>query len=130
MSHRSLVLGALGAVLCCSASLEAQFTTFVPPRRDTVTRDTLAVDSARTVTSADTAMRQSMTNMKAWVDSAANVGTPVSSRAQAQAGGTVEFRDGAPAPNTATPLPLLLLVGVGAIGVGIALIRGGGGGTA
>lgn len=85
---------------------------------------------------ADTTAAARMTDMKAWVDSAAVavaaqspqdtttppvvVETPVAPAPQEEVSA---FREGAPAPDTATPLPALLLLGAGLIAGGAALRR-------
>ena len=85
---------------------------------------------------ADTTAAARMTDMKAWVDSAAVavaaqspqdttappavVVTPVAPVPHEEVSA---FRDGAPAPDTATPLPALLLLGAGLVAGGAALRR-------
>lgn len=117
---------ALAAVVPSTAA--AQFTTFVAPakRADTVVmRDSTVVTAA---TSADSAARSTIANMKAWVDSAAGDGIDLRARTETRqvttsTGTVATFENGSPAPNTATPLPLLLTVGAGALGVGALLLR-------
>jgi hypothetical protein len=123
---------------------DGQFTAFTPPRQrvDTTTRPA-PTPAQRQQATADSIARVTITNMKAWVDSAAgdvvvnrvdSTGRPVAAtgpvtagattdRSAAPAESTMTFRDGARAPDTATYLPLLLLIGTGAIGVGVLLLR-------
>ena len=117
------------------APLFAQITTFVAPPRK------VAVDSAKTVAAAtakaDTVARMKLTNMRAWVDSAAGVSTtqvasadtstflaaqPAASATANPGSPTTSFSNGAIAPNTASPLPfyfaagfVLVLIGVGTL---------------
>ncbi|HKW46147.1 MAG TPA: hypothetical protein VJN70_01825 [Gemmatimonadaceae bacterium] len=82
----------------------------------------------------------SISDMKAWVDSAAGNTAPAvavadtalatvdttrlpSQQAPAPARPTTTFSNGAIAPNTATSLPTLLVVGVLMFGAGLALFR-------
>jgi len=118
-------------------SASAQFTTYVPPQPRRV--DSAAVvavgDSARAPVSADSAQRLAITNMKAWVDSAAGDVTGrrlTATEHETGVGGTTTattrsatstFRDGGTAPNTASPLPTLALFGAGALAVGVLLLR-------
>ena len=131
ISSLSFVFGALLAAPAASA----QFTGLVtPPPRPAPPVELVA--RAGDVT-ADTTAAQRMTDMKAWVDSAAvavaakapqDTTTPPvvvesppavePSREEVSA-----FREGAPAPDTATPLPALLLLGAGLIAGGAALRR-------
>jgi hypothetical protein len=137
------------AVLAFSTLLPAtawgQFTTFVTPPRPRVDTATTVATPAQQRTAADSVARVAITNMKAWVDSAAgdivvnrvdSTGRPVAAtgpvtsgavtpagRDAARAESTSVFREGAPAPDTATWLPLLVLVGTGAVGVGVLLLR-------
>jgi hypothetical protein len=131
----------LGFLTLLPATAAGQFTTYTPPRRQ--------VDSARVrptpaqqQAAADSVARVAITNMKAWVDSAAgdvvvnrvdSTGRPVAApgpvtsgaagRDSARGESTTAFREGAPAPDTATWLPLLVLVGTGAIGIGALLLQ-------
>jgi hypothetical protein len=125
------------------ATAAGQFTTFTPPR-PRVDSARIAPTPAQQQATADSATRVAITNMKAWVDSAAgdvvvnrvdSTGRPVaapgpvtsgatpSDRAATPAESTMTFRDGARAPDTATWLPLLVLVGTGAVGAGVLLLR-------
>jgi hypothetical protein len=121
------------------AAADGQFTTFTPPRQRT---DTVrpAPTPAQQTAIAESVSRVAITNMKAWVDSAAgdivvnrvdSTGQQVAATgpvsggvpAPARAESTSSFREGAAAPDTATLLPLLVLVGTGAIGLGVILLR-------
>lgn len=121
---RSLFAGV--ALALCARESAAQITTYVTPPRSTVPQVIAAADSARR----DSIATATMTNMKAWVDSAAGVAVP------AQVGDSVAlapgdpgrpaattFADGAVAPATASNLPLLGLVGIMAIGLGAVMVR-------
>ena len=131
----AILLGA--ATLLTPAALSAQFTTFVAPPRKA------AVDSApKTIAAkarADSVARMSLTDMKAWVDSAAGTSTQVASASdttmaaanaaaapQVPAGNartTTTFSNGAIAPNTASPLPAYLVAGLASFSVGLFLLR-------
>ena len=132
---------ALPALLPAMAG--AQFTTFVTPPRPRVDSTKIAPTPVQKQATADSVARVTITNMKAWVDSAAgdivvnrpdSTGRPVAAPGPATTGGkpspnaanresTTTFQEGARAPDTATWLPLLVLVGTGAIGVGLVLLR-------
>ncbi|HEU5183372.1 MAG TPA: hypothetical protein VFU01_02315 [Gemmatimonadaceae bacterium] len=128
----SLILAALLAAPAASA----QFTGLVtPPPRPAPPVELVASGGD---VSADTTAARRMTDMKAWVDSAAvavaaqapqDTATPpvvietpavVAEPAPEQA---PAFREGAPAPDTATVLPALILLGAGLIAGGAALRR-------
>jgi hypothetical protein len=137
------------AILAFSTLLPAtafgQFTTFVTPPRPRVDTATTAATPAQQRTAADSVARVAITNMKAWVDSAAgdivvnrvdSAGRPVAATGPVTSGAvtpvvpdaasaesTSVFREGARAPDTATWLPLLVLVGTAAVGVGVLLLR-------
>ena len=139
---RLSILAAVAAALVLgSAEASAQFTGVVIPPKAKVAP---VVDTTpRSVAEMrDSVSRVNLTNMKDWVDSAAvaltTVPTPVVTDTAAaipaappvaardtavRAAGTTEFREGAPAPNTATPIPLLALLGVSALAGGIWLLR-------
>jgi hypothetical protein len=137
------------AILAFSTLLPAtalgQFTTFSTPPRPRADSATKVATPAQQRAAADSVTRVAITNMKAWVDSAAgdivvnrvdSAGRPVAAtgavtsgavtpggRDAASAESTSVFRDGARAPDTATWLPLLVLVGAGAVGVGVLVLR-------
>jgi hypothetical protein len=115
-------------------SASAQFTTYVAPPPKQVDSTTILGATGQPPISADSAQRLAITNMKAWVDSAAGevtgrhltasdsvaeVGTTTTTTTRA----TTTFRDGSRAPNTATPLPTLALFGSAALAVGVLLLR-------
>jgi hypothetical protein len=123
--------------LLAAPAASAQFTGLVtPPPRPAPPAELVA--RGGDVTS-DTAVGRRMTDMKAWVDSAAVaveaqaprdtttpppviVETPPAAEPAPQEEVSA-FREGAPAPDTATPLPALLLLGAGLIAGGAALRR-------
>ena len=130
------VLIVTAAALLMPAALSAQFTTFVaPPRKDTnspAKPSVVAVAKAR----ADSASRMSVTEMEAWVDSAAGAKPPVSTAADTAMANvdtvptasptapqctTTSFSNGAIAPNTATPLPMLFAAGLALLVGGLVL---------
>ena len=124
------------ATLFAAPVASAQFTGLVtPPPRPAPPVEMIA--RAGDVT-ADTTAAQRMTDMKAWVDSAAVgvaaqapqdtttpppvvVETPLAAPAQQEP--VTEFREGAPAPDTATFLPALALLGAGLVTAGAVLRR-------
>lgn len=144
MKYQTLAILAFSTLLPVAS--EGQFTAFTPPRQrvDTTTRPA-PTPAERQQATADSIARVTITNMKAWVDSAAgdvvvnradSAGRPVAATGPVTSGAattpgqpatpaesTMTFRDGARAPDTATYLPLLLLVGTGAVGVGVLLLR-------
>lgn len=126
------------AMLLAPAVLPAQFTTFVaPPQKATAQpKPTPAVAKAK----ADSVSRMTLTDMKAWVDSAAGTGTQVANVSDTTIAAatsalppatanvtkrrsTTSFSNGAIAPNTATPLPTILLGGLGCLVLGGFLLR-------
>jgi len=127
----SLALAAVSPV-----ASQAQFTTFIaPPQRatDSAKAATVAVQRAH----ADSTARASITNMKAWVDSAAGVAAPtVTDSVQvattttatnpittpSSESPTTSFSNGATAPATASYLPLIAALGLASLSVGIVLL--------
>ena len=117
---RSLFTGV--ALAFCANSAAAQITTYVAPRRMADPPMIAAADSARR----DSVATATMTNMKAWVDSAAGVAVPAhvgdSVRALEPRVEITTFADGAVAPATASTLPMLAFGGLVAVGVGAVLV--------
>lgn len=121
----------LVATLALTANVAgAQITTYVaPPRPLTATAEAVATaDSARR----DSVVESTMTNMKAWVDSASGVGVPeyvgrVDSTALINDPGrpvaTTTFSNGSVAPDTASDLPTLIVLGLIALVLGKALLK-------
>jgi LPXTG-motif cell wall-anchored protein len=129
-------------IFCATAllmprALSAQFTTFVAPPRKAAAdsaKPTVAEAKAR----ADSVTRMSLTDMKAWVDSASGTSTkvasavfdtsavlapaPVAPAPNASARTTTTFSNGAIAPNTASPLPTLLAAGLAMLVTGLLVL--------
>ena len=114
------------SVFLTPAPLLGQITTFVsPPRKVNVDSAKAAVVAANPA-HADSVARMSLTNMKAWVDSAAGVDTttqvasadtaaatqPIPTPTPNARETTTSFANGAVAPNTASPLPALFVAGL------------------
>ena len=145
MSYRRLIFLALLGGL--PTMVWGQFTTFIPPQPS----QPRLTDSAKTVVvrhetvRTDTSMRMRLTDMKAWVDSAAgSVAPPVSAPKPPEAAPTAptpsppdtasinpisrdsmaRLRHGRRAPATASELPLFALIGAGALAVGTVLLAG------
>lgn len=133
---RTPTLSFIVAALLAAPAASAQFTGLVtPPPRPAPPVELVA--RAGDVT-ADTTPERRMSDMKAWVDSAA---VAVAAKAPQdttsppvviETAPAVEpppqqevsaFREGAPAPDTATLLPALLLLGAGLVAGGAALRR-------
>ena len=142
MSYRRLIiLALLGALPTISW---AQITTFIPPQ-------TKAAEAAKTVALArerartDSVMRIRLSDMKAWVDSAAGsvavpntatdpAATPTTARTvtvidTARVSATVpdsvvRVHHGARAPDTASDLPMLALIGAIALAIGTVMLAG------
>jgi hypothetical protein len=122
---RSLLMGMALVLVATAAS--AQITTYVAPSRP-------AAPTREMVAAADSAVRDSVatttiTNMKAWVDSAAGVPVPahvgqIDSTALVNDPGRpiTTFSDGSVAPATASTLPALAILGVVLFAVGAALL--------
>ena len=114
------------ALAVAAARVDAQITTYVVPPR-------APAPSPQMVAAADSAQRDSvakvtMTNMKAWVDSAAGVPVPahVGDSLALDPGRpdtSTTFADGSVAPATASHLPTLFGLGVASLVVGGGLLR-------
>ena len=118
MFRRFLMVAAL---VFAARPAAAQITTYVaPPRPSAESRQLIAsADSARR----DSLERRTLTNMTAWVDSAAAVSVPSTVGDSVDPGRPVTtFAEGSVAPATASPLPVLMLFGVMAFGAGIVLL--------
>jgi hypothetical protein len=123
---RTLFMSA--ALLLAGNVAGAQITTYIPPTRP-LAPSPLAVAAADSAHK-DSVAQASITNMKAWVDSAAGVSVPahvgsVDSSALANDPGrpaTTTFSNGSVAPATASNLPTLAVVGVVVLAIGAALI--------
>ena len=141
-NRTSIGAGALLALMLASGTAQAQFTTVTAPRRAPEPVSPLIAEQTRQ--RSDSVAKETLSDMKAWVDSAAaniaavprpamqdTVGAAVgpdtanaaARRTTTRAGGEVAFQEGARAPDTATSLPLVVLFGFGALGIG-ALILG------
>ena len=136
MKYNALVVLAFSTLVPATAA--GQFTTYTPPPRPRVDSARVAPTPAQQQAAADSVARLTISNLKAWVDSAAGdvvvnridsagrpvaAPGPVTASADRTPGATTAFRDGARAPDTATWLPLLVLVGLGAMGAGVILLR-------
>ena len=121
---RTVLVGA--ALMLSTSQLSAQITTYVAPPRP-------LAPSPQMVAAADADQRDSvaqatMTNMKAWVDSAAGVTVParVGDSISTNDPGrpvttTTTFEDGSVAPATASDLPAFAVFGLFAFVFGTAL---------
>ena len=131
----SRVLPAVAALILAANALNAQITTYIAPPRAKLANPQMvaAADSVRR----DSVQQATMTNMKAWVDSAAGVTVPshvgeVDSAALANDPGrpiatptpnvTTTFSDGTVAPATASALPEIALVGAVVLILGALLL--------
>jgi len=142
MSYRRLfILALLGALPTISW---AQFTTFIPPQPQTVKAANAAV-VARERARTDSVMKIKLSDMKAWVDSAAGsvavpntatdpAATPTPGRTtivtdtamtlSAAHDSVVRVSHGARAPDTASDLPMLALIGALALVIGTVMLAG------
>jgi hypothetical protein len=115
------------AILLSANTLSAQITTYIAPPRPLAAspQAVAAADSVRR----DSAQTATVTNMKAWVDSAAGTSVPTrvgtdSAAKQNDPGRPVveTFSDGQVAPATASDLPALAVFGVLTLAVGAGLL--------
>lgn len=128
--------------LAAPAMLPAQVTTYItPPRKASVDTAKPKPPAAVAKARADSAARMSISDMKAWVDSAAGNNAPAvavadtalvhvdttklpQQAASTPARPTTTFSNGAIAPNTATSLPTLLVLGAAMVTAGALLLLG------
>jgi hypothetical protein len=131
----------LALIVGMPAAAAAQFTTFIPPQKKAADSAKLSV-AAQKAAQTDTSINTRLTNLKAWVDSAAGVATaptaardslaavnqaaPVGDSVAAKAADTAMLRTGDRAPATASDLPLLALVWFVTLGLGAVLVGAGG----
>ena len=105
-----------------SSAAGAQITTYIAPPKPAMTPQMVAsADSA----TKDSVAAVAVTNMKAWVDSAAGVTVPASigdSTVDPGKPDLTTFSNGAVAPNTATSLPALAVFGVLVALAGLAIL--------
>lgn len=124
----------MSAALMLAANVaSAQITTYIAPPRP-LAPSPLAVATADSAKK-DSVAQAHITNMKAWVDSAAGVAVPVhvggiDSSALANDPGrpvpvpvTTTFSDGSVAPATASDLPTLAIAGILGLALGAVLLR-------
>jgi hypothetical protein len=112
----------VAVLLVAARPAAAQITTYIaPPRANAESRQLIATaDSAQR----DSVERATLTNMTAWVDSAAGVSVPSTVGADSTDPGRpiTSFAEGSVAPATASVLPALMLIGFVAFGAGIVLL--------
>ena len=112
----------VAVLLVAARPAAAQITTYIaPPRATAESRQLIATaDSAQR----DSVERATLTNMTAWVDSAAGVSVPSTVGADSTDPGRpiTSFAEGSVAPATASALPALMLIGFVAFGAGIVLL--------
>jgi len=115
----------MGTLLLFGSSVaSAQITTYVAHPKEPLKTPAMvaAADSAKRDSIADMAM----TNMKAWVDSAAGVSVPatvgMTDTSRVVDTAVTAFSNGTVAPATASELPAMVVLGLGAMVVGAALL--------
>ena len=128
------------ATLLAPSALSAQFTTFVAPPQKQPAETTAKPMVATAKTKADSVRRMTLTDMKAWVDSAAGTSTQLASASDTTNAAapnaaapltpapnverrTTAFSNGAVAPSTATALPTYLVTGLVVFAVGLLVRR-------
>ena len=118
MSRAAIVFAVLVGL---SSTAGAQITTYIAPPKPAMTQMVASADSAFK----DSVAAVAMTNMKAWVDSAAGVTVPATVGDSTVDPGKPElttFSHGSVAPNTATSLPAVGLFGVVLALAGLAML--------
>jgi hypothetical protein len=133
--QRHTVITTIALSVALAGTARAQFTTVMTaPAKKPKAAAVAGVPQAKR----DSITRTQLSDMRAWVDSAAGVAvltqagdvtqdslvtpSPVQPAPAAAPAATTQFRNGATAPNTASPLPLLVLLGVGALALGAAVL--------
>jgi hypothetical protein len=129
------VLSLIAAMVVWPAAASAQITTFVaPPRKPEPAKPAIVAEQR---VRSDSVARMTLTDMKAWVDSAAGEVTstttdvdstaapvPPAAETRRPTTETTSFSDGAIAPNTASPLPFLLIAGSVCLLLGMVMLAG------
>jgi len=130
------VLSLVAAMVVWPAAASAQITTFVaPPRKPEPAKPAIVAEQR---VRPDSVARMTLTDMKAWVDSAAGEVTsvpadvdstaapvpPPASETRRPATETTSFSNGAIAPDTASPLPFLLIAGSVCLLLGMVMLAG------
>jgi LPXTG-motif cell wall-anchored protein len=126
MMVRTLFMSA--ALMLAANVASAQITTYIAPPRP-LAPSPLAVATADSAKK-DSVAQANITNMKAWVDSAAGVTVPahvgvIDSTALVNDPGrpVTTFSDGSVAPATASDLPTLAIAGILGLTLGAVLLR-------
>lgn len=145
MRHTSLALRVALALTLTASPAAAQFTGVVaPPKARTSAATNAAAEAATPGARSDSAGRTALSDMRAWVDSAAGVSAPATTRpdstrrdstvapvsaaaeipaAPQPTASVTDSTDAMRAPDTATMLPALALVGLVMLGGGAWLLR-------
>lgn len=139
LRHATTTVLFSAATLLAPSVLSAQFTTFVAPPQKQAAETTAKPMVATAKAKGDSISRMTLTDMKAWVDSAAGTSTQlaaVSDTTLAQSNPaaplppvpnaehrTTTFSNGAVAPSTATALPTYLVTGLLIFGAGLVTLR-------
>jgi hypothetical protein len=130
----------IAAMVVWPAAASAQITTFVaPPRKPEPPKPAIVAEQR---VRPDSVARMTLTDMKAWVDSAAgevtsvptavdstavdSTATPVPAAKETRQpkAETTSFSNGAIAPDTASPLPFLLIAGSLCLLLGMVMLAG------
>jgi hypothetical protein len=144
MRHTSLVLRVALALTLTASPAAAQFTGVVAPPKARTTAAANAAAEATPGARSDSAGRTALSDMRAWVDSAAGVSAPAATKpdstrndstaippsasaqvdpVQQPAASAADSTDGMRAPDTATMLPAVALAGLLMLGGGAWLLN-------
>jgi hypothetical protein len=129
------VLSFIAAMVVWPAAASAQITTFVaPPRKPEPAKAAIVAEQR---VRSDSVARMTLTDMKAWVDSAAGEVTSATTDVDSTAAPvppateprrptteTTSFSNGAIAPDTASPLPFLVIAGSVCLLLGMVMLAG------